>query len=199
MIRIAAVDIEGLEGFVRRMPDVARQAQALAISDTAEWARNLAKREFLASVNLPDDAVIARRFRVSQRATVARPESTITADRNPLGLSRFVVGPKKAGTPHPRTQVRVGGSVKTWSQPGGDNYAFLIPTPNGAAGVGLAIRTKEPLRNSRAARKIGRDLYLLYGPSVDQMFGQMIPALIPRVRAKATAEFNRQIERLTRG
>lgn len=33
MIRIAAVDIEGLEGFVRRMPDVARQAQALAISD----------------------------------------------------------------------------------------------------------------------------------------------------------------------
>lgn len=199
MIRVAAADIKGLATYLQRTPEVAQEAAKLAVSDTADWGKNMAARMFTSTVNLPADALAARRFRVSQRPTSARPEAIISADNNPLGLSRFVVGAKKPGAPHPRTQVLVGGSVKQWSAPGGDNYAFLIPTPNGAAGVGLAIRTKGALRNSKAARQIGRNLYLLSGPSVNQMFAQLMPAIVPRVEAKLQAEFQRQYSRLIRG
>lgn len=200
MIRISSTGIKGLAEFVARTPEVAREAAKLAVGDTAEWGRNLAKREMKAAVNLPEDALAARRFRIAQRPTNAHPEAVLSADNNPLGLSRFVVGQKAKGTPHPKVRILVGGATKSFSSPDRKGtYSFLIPTPGGADGVGLAVRTKRPLQKSQAARKIGPDLYLLSGPSVNQMFGQMIPALVPRIEAKMQTEFARQYERLIRG
>lgn len=200
MIRISSAGIQGLASFVARQPEIAAQAAKMAVGDTAEWGRNLSKRMMVAEVNLPDDALATKRFRISQRPTAANPEAVISADNNPLGLSRFVVGPKAPGTPHPKVRIKVGGATKSFSSADRKGtYSFLIPTPNGANGVGLAIRTKRPLEKSHAARKIGRDLYLLSGPSVNQMFGQLLPAVVPRIEAKLQAEFARQYERLTRG
>ena len=201
MIRISAVNLRDTITFVARQEAVVTQAAALAVSDVAEWGKNLSRRAMLADVNLPADALAGRKFRISQRPTQGNPEAVITADNNPLGLSRFVTGDKTPGRAHPTVRIKKGGSVRQFStgdRPGGD-YSFLIPTPNGAAGVGLALRTKTPMRNSSAARKIGRNLYLLSGPSVNQMFGQMLPALVPRIEAKLAGEFARQYERLSRG
>ena len=111
-----------------------------------------------------------------------------------------MVSQKARGAAHPKVRILVGGATKSFSDPDiKGSYSFLIPTPGGADGVGLALRTKEPLRNSQAARKIGRDLYLLSGPSVYQMFGQLMPTIVPRVEAKLQTEFARQYERLIRG
>lgn len=200
MIRISSAGIQGLATFVARTPEVAAEAAKLAVGDAAEWGRNLSKREMVSAVNLPAGALAGRRFRISQRPTTANPEAVISADNNPLGLSRFVVGQKAKGSAHPKVRILVGGATKSFSDPDTKgSYSFLIPTPNGADGVGLAIRTKGPLKNSSAARKIGRDLYLLSGPSVNQMFGQLMPTLVPRIEAKLQTEFARQYERLIRG
>lgn len=200
MIRISSAGIQGLASFVARTPEVAAEAAKLAVGDAAEWGRNLSKREMASAVNLPADALAGRRFRISQRPTTANPEAVISADNNPLGLSRFVVSQKARGAAHPKVRILVGGATKSFSDPDiKGSYSFLIPTPGGADGVGLALRTKEPLRNSQAARKIGRDLYLLSGPSVNQMFGQLMPTIVPRVEAKLQTEFARQYERLIRG
>lgn len=200
MIRISSAGIQGLAEFVARTPEVAAEAAKLAVGDAAEWGRNLSKREMVSAVNLPADALAGRRFRISQRPTTANPEAVISADNNPLGLSRFVVSQKARGAAHPKVRILVGGATESFSDPDiKGSYSFLIPTPGGADGVGLALRTKEPLRNSRAARKIGRDLYLLSGPSVNQMFGQLMPTIVPRVEAKLQTEFARQYERLIRG
>lgn len=200
MIRISSAGIQGLAEFVARTPEVAAEAAKLAVGDAAEWGRNLSKREMVSAVNLPADALAGRRFRISQRPTTANPEAVISADNNPLGLSRFVVSQKARGAAHPKVRILVGGATKSFSDPDiKGSYSFLIPTPGGADGVGLALRTKEPLRNSQAARKIGRDLYLLSGPSVNQMFGQLMPTIVPRVEAKLQTEFARQYERLIRG
>lgn len=200
MIRISSAGIQGLATFVARTPEVAAEAAKLAVGDAAEWGRNLSKREMVSAVNLPADALAGRRFRISQRPTTANPEAVISADNNPLGLSRFVVGAKAPGTAHPQVRIKVGGATRSFSSPESrGTYSFLIPTPGGANGVGLAIRTKGPLKNSSAARKIGRDLYLLSGPSVNQMFGQLMPTLVPRIEAKLQTEFARQYERLIRG
>lgn len=200
MIRISSAGIQGLAEFVARTPEVAAEAAKLAVGDAAEWGRNLSKREMVSAVNLPADALAGRRFRISQRPTTANPEAVISADNNPLGLSRFVVSQKARGAAHPKVRILVGGATKSFSDPDiKGSYSFLIPTPGGADGVGLALRTKEPLRNSSAARKIGRDLYLLSGPSVNQMFGQLMPTIVPRVEAKLQTEFARQYERLIRG
>ena len=200
MIRISSAGIQGLATFVARTPEVAAEAAKLAVGDAAEWGRNLSKREMVSAVNLPADALAGRRFRISQRPTTANPEAVISADNNPLGLSRFVVSQKARGAAHPKVRILVGGATKSFSDPDiKGSYSFLIPTPGGADGVGLALRTKAPLRNSRAARKIGRDLYLLSGPSVNQMFGQLMPTIVPRVEAKLQTEFARQYERLIRG
>lgn len=200
MIRISSAGIQGLAEFVARTPEVAAEAAKLAVGDAAEWGRNLSKREMVSAVNLPADALAGRRFRISQRPTTANPEAVISADNNPLGLSRFVVSQKARGAAHPKVRILVGGTPKSFSDPDTKgSYSFLIPTPGGADGVGLALRTKEPLRNSRAGRKIGRDLYLLSGPSVNQMFGQLMPTIVPRIEAKLQTEFARQYERLIRG
>lgn len=200
MIRISSAGIQGLATFVARTPEVAAEAAKLAVGDAAEWGRNLSKREMVSTVNLPADALAGRRFRISQRPTTQNPEAVISADNNPLGLSRFVVSQKDKGSAHPKVRILVGGATKSFSDPGTKgSYSFLIPTPGGANGVGLALRTKGPLRNSQAARKIGRDLYLLSGPSVNQMFGQLMPTIVPRVEAKLQTEFARQYERLIRG
>lgn len=208
MIRISSAGIQGLATFVARTPEVAAEAAKLAVGDAAEWGRNLSKREMVSAVNLPADALAGRRFRISQRPTTANPEAVISADNNPLGLSRFVVGPGKVGMPGPQTRTLRGGTTTQWPK-GGDrgDYAFLIkvgPGKKGSApavraGFGLAIRTTRPMENSREAFKIGKDLYLLFGPSVDQMFGQLMPQIVPRVEAKLQTEFARQYERLIRG
>ena len=106
MIRISAVSLRDTITFVARQEAVVTQAAALAVSDVAEWGKNLSRRAMLADVNLPADALAGRKFRISQRPTQGNPEAVITADNNPLGLSRFVTGDKTPGRAHPTVRIK---------------------------------------------------------------------------------------------
>lgn len=196
MITVSERGIDGIQKYLEKYPAVAKQAALLAVSDTAQWARTYVKRTASLAVRLPPEVMSGGKFtvKVDRKAMSA----TVSASKNVMGLSRFVTSERKAGAKYPSTKIKIGGGVKQWGHPGvkGGDYAFLIPTPNGADGVALALRTKTPPRNTRAARKIGRDLYLLYGPSLDQIFGRYMPTLVPRVETYLQAEFARQFRRL---
>ena len=59
--------------------------------------------------------------------------------------------------------------------------AFLIPLKSGSADIetkanlGLAVRLRpgERLRNKKSSRRLAIGLFLLYGPSVDQIFSDV--------------------------
>lgn len=200
MITISSRGIDQFARQLERYPQQARKAASMAVNDTAAWSKTQARILMQSQILLPRETLENARFGVRQSATGANPEAVVSASNNPLGLSRFVVSPKVPGAAYPKTRIKVGGRTIQWGQEGqkGGSYAFLLQTPNGADGVALALRTTTPLRNSRAARKIGRNLYILSGPSVNQMFARIAPELVPRIEERLQGEFARQFARLLR-
>lgn len=170
-----AVVVEGLET-VRDFGDtkgkIARAA-AQAINRTARDQRVRAARLIQAQVNLPARYVSPAegRLAVSRQASAGKLEAAITARGRPTSLARFVQGSpgfNKAGL---TVEVRPG-------QASFMKRAFLIKLNSGSGrtdtqfNAGLAIRLKpgERIKNKIRQVQLSKNLYLLYGPSVQQVF-----------------------------
>lgn len=144
-----------------------------AVNKITPQVRTESRRRILSQINFPSSYLdpSAGRFFVSRLATQAKPEAAITARRRPTSLARFIVG-----TPTPNKEgvtVSVGkGRTETLRR------AFVIRLRAGTAdldtkaNLGLAVRLKrgESLRNKNATVKMANGLYLLYGPSIQQVF-----------------------------
>lgn len=67
--------------------------------------------------------------------------------------------------------------------------------------IGLAIRLKkgESLQATQKASPLGGGAYLLYGPSVAQVFGTVREDITPEVADFSAYEFARQFRRLSHG
>jgi hypothetical protein len=81
--------------------------------------------------------------------------------------------------------------------------AFLMRLRAGAGtadnyNIGLAIRLApgERIRNKRVMTQVGHNLYLLYGPSVDQVFRTVADDNAPEIATMVRDEFYRQFARL---
>lgn len=182
--------LSGMARYIKLFPQQVAQAQRIAVADTLRWGRAQFSADIRAQLDLPLGALNGKRFEITQHPTVARPEGVLSAQFAPLNLARFATTKPRLGL-KPKIRVLAGGNTLQL------DHSFYIPGPSG--GLGLAVRTKGPLKNSRAARKIGKNLYILFGPSVDQAFGVSLPKLKPRVADRLEAETLRQIGRLTRG
>jgi hypothetical protein len=155
----------------------------------------------LSEVNFPASYVAPRQKRlyVSKQASPANLEGRITARGRATSLARFV-----KGTP------RAGAGVNVEVTPGRTRYmrrAFLIKLPQGNANVdtkfnlGLAIRLRpgEKIQNKTRAVRVQKGLYLLYGPSVNQVFrandGDGVASdKAPELATKLGEEFLRLLE-----
>jgi len=169
-----AVFVEGLDSLSRfdATKQSIRLAAARAINKTTRDGRVEIGRHIRDQVNLPASYVAPgqRRLYVSKEATTGELEGRITARTRATSLAQFV-----QGTP------RRGEGVVVEVKPGRSRFmrrAFLIRLPAGTGSVdtkynmGLAIRLRpgERLQNKVTARRMEKGLYLLYGPSVDQVF-----------------------------
>lgn len=169
-----AVFVEGLDDLKKLdgTKQAVRVAASRAINKITRDGRAQIARDVRDQVKLPASYVAPgqKRLYVSQQATRSSLEGRITARGRATSLARFV-----QGTPRPGQGVRVEVS------PGRSRYmkrAFLIRLPAGKSDVdtkynmGLAVRLRpgETLRNKATARRVEKGLYLLYGPSVDQVF-----------------------------
>ena len=172
------IETEGLGGairFVEEFNDRRRLAAVRAINRVAREQRTDAARRIRTQVAFPASYLSpsSGRLFVSRRATRGRLEARITARSRPTSLARFSVGSANPGRRNVTTALEVSSGRATFVR-----RAFLIRLRSGTAltdtrsNLGLAIRLRpgESLVNKRQQVRLSDGLYLLYGPSVQQVF-----------------------------
>jgi hypothetical protein len=200
----ALIDFRGLEGlatYFKRFPETAEKAARLAINDAADKAVTLARRAIIEQVAFKPSYLDSTRLGVKQRARGADLEAVISARDRATSLARFALGTVAFGRPKrpPRVRVKQGGGATSFKR------GFFVKLKRGNAltedsfNIGLAVRLKkgESLAGSQAAAKLGGGVYLLYGPSVAQVFNTVRDDIAPEVAEFAAFEFHRQFRRLS--
>ena len=170
-----AVFVEGLtalDEFDSLRDDIKLWA-AQAINKTADHGRARAAREIRDQVNFPAQYLTpaGKRLFVSKKAQRSDLEGRIRARTRATSLARFASGTTQVNKPGVRVEVAPGRARFL-------KRAFLVRLRAGSAdldtrnNLGLAVRLKpgEKLRNKSEVRKLDSGLYLLFGPSIDQVF-----------------------------
>ena len=150
-----------------------KRAASQSINDSARRGRTRAARRILNQVALPQSYLnpSGGRLVVNRFASPESLEASIRARARPTSLARFARNPRVG-----RKSVTV--SVKR-GRVSFLRRAFLVRLRRGTAltdtqhNLGLAIRLRpgERITNKRIQiAPLGRGLYLLYGPSVQQVF-----------------------------
>lgn len=187
LVQSNAIDALGLDG-----KNIARNI-ARAVNATAKRARPAAARAMREQVAFPARYLSSQGGRLQQTkiATEADPMAVITGRHRPTSLARFASNARQAGQRGARVEVSPGAARFL---PG----AFFIRLPAGRTdgsntNLGLAIRLPAGQRPSRAYKPtlLGRGLWLLYGPSVDQVFDDVAAELAPESAAFLEREFLR--------
>lgn len=168
---------------------------ARAVNRTIERARTAAAREIRQQVAFPARYLSPSegRLAVTKKATAADPSAIVRGRHRPTSLARFAKNARSAGQTGARVEV----------QPGLARFlprAFFLPLRSGADGsnnnLGLAIRLPEGQRPSRAYKPklLGRNLWLLYGPSIDQVFDDVANEIAPDTSDFLEREFLRLVD-----
>lgn len=168
-----AVFAEGVEAdLLGGIDSKTRRLKAVqAINKITRDARSMAAKQIRAEINFPGNYVNGQRLRVSKQAQSSSLEARITASGRATSLARFIKGGARKGQRGVMLEVGKGNARF-------NKRMFVIPLRQGNAftdtkyNLGLAIRLRagETLNNKVNARKIENGLYLLYGPSVYQVF-----------------------------
>lgn len=192
-VTVSAEGVADLELYFERFPTAAKRAMSVAINETArDVALPEARREITAQVNFPfgylDDG---DRLSISQFAYPERLEAKLTARDRPTSLNRFVTGDLPAEATY-RAGVTVAvkpGSVR--KLPG----AFAVPLKNGNIGLAIRLRPGETLTGVHDFTPIQLfpNVFLLYGPSVNQVFQTVAEDIELPVTNALETEFLRQL------
>jgi hypothetical protein len=192
------IALEGVaaERPLESLPENIRTAAVRAVNRTADRGRTNAAREILKQVALPASYLNPSqgRLTVTQRASKDNLEAVITGRQRATSLARFS-----------RSGVTGETGVSVEVAPGFAKFmkrAFLIRLRAGTAdldtksNLGLAIRLKpgETIENKRRMVPIKGNLYLLYGPSVDQLFATVRGDIAPDTQDFLAAEFLRLMD-----
>ena len=198
--------LNGLVDYVEAFPDTAREAARIALNDVAEGEGLAVYRKAIdEQVDFGAGYLTTDRLGVTSKARDSNLAVTITGRQRATSLARFARGQSVQSTRKKGVRVRVKAG-------GGEQFmqnAWLVRLRKGSSSdrdnfnIGLAIRLKpgERLRNKREVRSVQLDqnVYLLYGPSVDQVFRDVAITDTPVVLEKVGNEFFRQFFRLTKG
>lgn len=192
-----------LDERLEQAPVFAKRAARLAVNDAARTARAQAKKEMLDQVAWGSKylgRISDGRLRIASFAREGDLEARIVGQFRPTQLSRFLTNRSQLLSNNRR------GTAKVRVRPGSTEAierAFLVrlragKTTEGSGNWGLAIRLKqgEQIRNKKQMTQFDKGAYLLYGPSVDQVFQTVREDIQPEISDKLTSEFDRQWRRL---
>lgn len=189
-----SLDIDGLDGlttYFEGAPDRAKKAASLSLNQTADRvvvprARDLIQEQ----IAFPTGYVNKDRLFVSQRSSPSNLEVKVKGRDAPTSLIRFAT----VGADNKITSVTV--------QPGGSrpiSRGFAITLRNGNRGFAVRLPAGQTLQRSRGAKLLGGrrggNVYLLYGPSVNQAFLSVADDITPEFLTYLSSEFLRQFAR----
>lgn len=199
-VTISADGIADLELYFDRFPTVARNAMSIAINDAArDVGMKAARRDITAQVAFPEGYLDRPdRLSVTQYATPTRLEARITGRDRPTSLARFAA----RGTPVYRRGAQPPLGVTVMVKPGRPEHfasAFLYALKNGNVGFAIKLRPGDTVRGVERYQPImlWKGVFLLYGPSVNQVFQGVADDIAPEVTSAIEAEFHRQFTRLS--
>lgn len=173
-----AIFVDGLDfGMLDDVGPKVRAAAAKALNATLSVGRTMAADGIANDIRLPASYIKAGdRLTIPKRARPDDLEGILRASDSPISLARFVRGAPVKGTKNEpggiNVELKLGHAIFM-------KGAFLLKLRRGSAAVsadsfnlGLAVRTKVGERPNRAykPKDLGNGLWLLYGPSVDQIF-----------------------------
>ena len=75
--------------------------------------------------------------------------------------------------------------------------AFLMQLKNGNTGLAVRLKVGQSLRQSQSAVSLGNNLFLLYGPSVEQVFSGVAEDRSADIASMVSKQFLRQFVRFS--
>jgi hypothetical protein len=196
-VDIDSSQVTDLEHLFEKFPDIARQAMSIALNETARGpALKAAKRNIMAQINFPE-GYLDTRVEFKKAATPYNLEARIVGRDRPTSLARFT----PPGTPIGRQAVVNRGinvTVKRGS-PRRIPQGFLVNLRNSNIGFAIRLKPGETVRGVQRFNpvRLFPNVYLLYGPSVDQVLTDVGDQIAEEVTSDIAAEFNRQFARLS--
>lgn len=194
-VAVIASALDDLKSYFEALPDIATEAAFLAVNDTARDTIPTARRAMTSQVNFPKGYLSTERLGIQRKATRNSLEAVIAGRDRPTSLARFAPGatPENSKRRPLFVEVKTGQRVKL-------KRAFLVRLRNNNIGLAVRLPPGQTLQNSEKAVRLDNNVYLLYGPSVDQVFRGVAEDLTPDISAMVSRNFLRQFARLsTRG
>lgn len=190
--------VAGIPEFERYLNEQVKnieKAAILAVNSVAKSTYAELKRKVMGNVNLKAsyldgrDSTGRKRLEISQYARQGEIVAKLVGRDRATSLARFDA--RKVGR-----QITVKVKNRTRIIKSG-----LLLDFRGNRLVGLRVKKGETIRNKKLqAKKVSSskntDLYILYGPSVQQVVNQVAPEIIPDIEKKLGREFLRQLRRL---
>jgi len=194
---IVAQALDDVVRYFEELPEVATQAAALAINTVSQrQALPEIRKVMREQLDFPEGYLESpKRLRVARKATRNVLQATIRGRDEPTSLARF-------RTPGQDVKNTRGRGVRVKLKRGQTRLlrkGFLVNLRGGNTGLAVRLKPGEALTNSSAAVELANNVYLLYGPSVDQVFRTVSSDVAPSVTKNVTTEFFRQFSRLSRG
>lgn len=198
-ITVIVDGLDDLRRYLDALPEVTRTAMRMALNDTADYGvAKLLPAKLEEEVAFPKGYLNSSRLFVAERARDNALEATIIGRQTPTSLARF------AGS----ATFGQRGGVSVTVKPGQTVHlkrAFVVRLRQGTRSTaqgfntGLAVRVGEgeTLRNSTAAVQLDNNVFILYGPSVDQVLRTVADDQADTLAERVREEFFRQFQRLS--
>lgn len=207
VVKVTVEGLDSLERDIAQYPVASAKAAQIAVNATARLARTLGTKGIQAQVALNTRYIQANLTVIP--AKLGAPTAIVRGRFRPTSLARYATNRAAPHGSPARLRVKRRGAavlkrrlflfkrLSTGSAVGQDGRR--LPGQN----IGLAIRLKkgEQLRNRKKAIRFSDDdggLYLLYSPSIDQVFKDVRNDLTPKITPFLEREYGRQLTRLLR-
>lgn len=184
----AVDDLEDISGSIRT--NIVR-----AINKATQWSRAESARRMRQQVSFGAAYLSGAngRLTITQQATSNDLSAVLTGRHRATSLARFSSNPQVGNQRGARITVQPGLARRL-------PRAFFVPLRSGNSetknNMGLAIRLPAGKMPSSAYKPtpLGRNTWLLYGPSVDQVFDDVAAEISPEVAERLESEFFRLME-----
>ena len=199
------IGLDQVEALTKSFPEITRKAASLAINDSARRARSMSKKEIMKQVAFKSSYLggeRSSRLSITDYAKENNLQAKISGRFEPTSLVQFLQN-KSSMLGNPGKGFVVGkGKARLRIKPGGItavDQAFLLRLKNG--NMGFAVRSETGnIHGSTKQYRIGKtNLFLLYGPSVNQVFNTVREDVSVPVAGYLAGEFDRQFKRLING